>query len=112
MAIPGIPGAPTPRFRTHDRVFLSLDELVSGVCLELETGGVTVQPSLVKAAIQCARQSVQHVDNPGLEQLAQQVSEDLRRVRILLVPSLVQRILVSYGHLVSELDIAETTDLP
>ncbi|MEE2751996.1 MAG: hypothetical protein VX519_11250 [Myxococcota bacterium] len=111
MAIPGIPGAPTPTFRTHDRVFLSLDELVAGVCLELETEGITVQPSLVKAAIQCARQSVQHVENQGLDQLAGQVTEDLRRLRIILVPKLIRQILVSYGHLVSELDIAETTDL-
>ena len=111
MPIPGIPGAPSPTFRTHDRVFLSLDELVSGVCLELETSGTTVQPSVVKAAIQCARESVQHAKATGLEQLAKQVTTELRHLRILLGPALVQKILVSYGTLVSELDIAETTDL-
>ena len=110
MAISGIPGAPEPTFRTRDREYVSLDRLIQDVCTELASRDILVNASIAKAAVQCARHSVQASESPGLEGLAQQVSEDLRRERVLLVPRLVRQVLLSYGRIVSEFDIAETID--
>ena len=110
MASPGIPGAPEPTFRTRDREYVSLDELIKDVCTELATRDILVDAPVVKAAVQCARDSVQGTESPGLDGLAQQVSEDLRRERVHLVPRLVRQVLLSYGRVVTELDIAETID--
>jgi hypothetical protein len=110
MGIPGIPGAPEPTFRTRDREYVSLDRLIQDVCTELASRDILVDPPIAKAAVQCARQSVQASESPGLEGLSQQVSEDLRRERVHLVPRLVRQVLLSYGRIVSELDIAETID--
>jgi hypothetical protein len=110
MAIPGIPGAPEPTFRTRDREYVSLDQLIQEVCAELASRDILVDAPIAKAAVQCARQSVQVSESPGLDGLAQQVSEDLRRERVHLVPRLVRQVLLAYGRIVSDLDIAETID--
>ena len=38
MSIPGIPGAPNPTFRTRDRVYVSLDQVIVELCEELGEG--------------------------------------------------------------------------
>jgi len=76
----------------------------------LARNGLEIHPTVAKATVQCARQSVQHLDEPGLEGLVLRVTEDLRQIRVHLVPRYVRRVLLSYGRLVADLDIAETID--
>ena len=56
MRIPGIPGASEPSFRTRDRVWIALDDLVYETCSKLEEEGVLLSPYSCKAAIQVSRQ--------------------------------------------------------
>jgi len=54
MRIPGIPGASEPSFRTRDRVWIALDDLVYETCTKLEELGFSLSPYSCKAAIQIA----------------------------------------------------------
>jgi hypothetical protein len=112
MAIRGLPGAPDTTFRTRDRRFLSLDRLVQEICVELGDEGLDVSPYVAKSVIQYCRQCLQ-TSGPEMEivALSELISQDLRRLGILLNDIWVRDILVAYGNLVAGLDIAETLDL-
>ena len=56
MRIPGIPGASEPSFRTRDRIWIALDDLVYETCSKLEELGLAISPYACKAAIQISRQ--------------------------------------------------------
>jgi len=108
--IPGIPGAADPTFCTRDRRFLSLDRVVHELCDLMEDDGTPISPRVAKAAVQSGRQIVCRYDGLCADELATRVSLELRRARVLLTPTLVERLLVTYGRLVIELDITSITD--
>ena len=112
MAIRGLPGAPDTTFRTRDRRYLSLDRLVQEICVELADAGLDVSPYVAKSVIQYCRQCLR-MSGPQLEieALSELVSQDLRKLGILLNGGWVHDILVAYGNLVAGLDIAETLDV-
>ncbi len=112
MAIRGLPGAPDTTFRTRDRRYLSLDRLVQEICVELSDAGLDVSPYVAKSVIQYCRQCLR-MSGPEMDivDLSDLISQDLRKLGILLNASWVHDILVAYGKLVAELDIAETLDV-
>ncbi len=108
--IPGIPGAAEPTFYTRDRRFLSLDRIVHELCDLMADDGHPVSPRVAKAAVQSGRHVVCIHDGLRAEELAERVSWELRGSHVLLPPQLVERLLVTYGRLVIELDITSITD--
>lgn len=105
--IPGIPGAPEPVFRTRALGVVSLDALIEEVCHRLAEDGLTVSPRVAKAAVQCARARITDDDHVSVEELALHVSAELRHLRMLFVPDMVEEVLLTYVRLVFELDISE-----
>ncbi|MCB9744835.1 MAG: hypothetical protein H6741_03900 [Alphaproteobacteria bacterium] len=111
MLIPGLPGASEPSFRTRGRALLSLDTLVEEVRERLEADGLAISARVVKAAIQSARWVICMHEDLDVEELALQVSEELRRHHVLFVPDMVEEVLVTYVRLVIELDIEEVYEV-
>ena len=110
MRIPGIPGASEPSFRTRDRIWIALDDLVYETCSKLEELGLAISPYACKAAIQISRQ-LMLVDSPALgDELAAEVSLRLRQRGVILRQELTREVLRAYGHVVMGLQIAEVQE--
>ena len=110
MRIPGIPGASEPSFRTRDRVWIALDDLVYETCSKLEEEGVLLSPYSCKAAIQVSRQ-LMLVNSPASgEELAVEVSQRLQKKGVPLLASLTGEVLRAYGRIDMSLQIAEVQE--
>ena len=111
MSIPGIPGAPNPTFRTRDRVYVSLDQVIVELCEELGEEGLVVARSVAKTVVQCARFYLRAEKGPqGLEEISDAVFRDLKMHRILLVPHRVRQVLTAYGRVYASLQIEDVTE--
>ena len=111
MSIPGIPGAPNPTFRTRDRVYVSLDQVIVELCEELSEEGLVVARSVAKTVVQCARFYLRSEKGPqDLEEISEAVYRDLKMHRILLVPHWVRQVLTAYGRVYASLQIEDVTE--
>ena len=111
MSIPGIPGAPKLTFRTRDRVYVSLDQVIVELCEELAGEGLVVSRSVAKTVVQCARCYLRTDKGPqGLDEISGAVHMDLRGHRILLVPHRVRQVLTAYGRVYASLQIEDVTE--
>jgi len=112
MSIPGIPGAPNPTFRTRDRVYVSLDQIIVELCEELQGEGLLLSQQVAKTVVQCARSYLHSEDGVNdMGGLCQAVFEDLKLHRILFVPDRVKQVLTAYGRVYASLEIEDVTDL-
>jgi hypothetical protein len=112
MRIRGIPGAPNPTFRTRDRVYVSLDQIIVELCQELSRDGLLLSQQIAKTIVQCARCYLHSEEGVSdMEGLCQAVFEDLKAHRVLFVPSRVQQVLTAYGQVYASLEIEDVTDL-
>ena len=112
MSIPGIPGASNPTFRTRDRVYVSLDQIIVELCEELKAEGLSVAPSIAKTIVQTARGYLRcQEEQMGMEELSMAVFDDLKVHRILFVPKRVAQVLTMYGRVYASLEIEDVTDL-
>ena len=107
MRIPGLPGASEPAFRTRDRVWIALDDLIFETCALLEQEGVSLSPYTCKAAIQVGRQLM--LVGAGLEgeDLAEEVTRRLRARLVLLSSETSGQALRAYGRVVMGMEITE-----
>jgi len=111
MSIPGIPGAPNPTFRTRDRMYVSLDQIIVELCHELAEAGLLVSKQVAKTVVQCARCYLRGDDGiRDMEGLCEAVFQDLKHHRILLVPSRVKLVLTGYGRVYASLEIEDVSD--
>ena len=111
MSIPGIPGAPNPTFRTRDRVYVSLDQLIVELCEELQGEGLLVSRPIAKTIVQCARCYLNGDEKvQSMESLCLAVFTDLKAHRILFVPHRVKQVLTAYGRVYASLEIEDVTD--
>ena len=112
MSIRGIPGAPNPTFRTRDRVYVSLDQIIVELCEELGREGLLLSRQIAKTVVQCARCYLHSEDGiSDMEGLCKAVFEDLKAHRVLFVPHRVEQVLVAYGQVYASLEIEDVTDL-
>jgi hypothetical protein len=112
MGIPGIPGAPNPTFRTRDRVYVSLDQIIVELCEELQAEGLLLSKQIAKTVVQCARSYLQCDEGVSdMEGLCQAVFEDLKPLRVLFVPDRVRQVLTAYGRVYASLEIEDVTDM-
>tara|TARA_B110000037_G_C16789029_1_gene370635 strand:- start:135 stop:479 length:345 start_codon:yes stop_codon:yes gene_type:complete len=110
MTILGIPGASDPSFRTTDRIFVSLDQLVSDVVGNLQMGELDLSLHVAKCVIQLTRRRLSQSSDVTLESLSVDVRRDLRTHRVMLTEPQVKLILSTYGDVFSTLDIAEVVN--
>jgi hypothetical protein len=112
MSIRGIPGASNPTFRTRDRVYVSLDQIIVELCQELGREGFLLSRQIAKTVVQCARCYLNSDDGVGdMDGLCQVVFEDLKAHRVLFVPHRVEQVLTAYGQVYSSLEIEDVTEL-
>ena len=107
MPIAGLPGASEPSFMTRDRALVSFDTLVTHTVEEMLEQGHELSTEVTKATIQLARQLVCATRNLDRVGLAELVTRELRRFRIVLMRPLVEAILATYAGIVARMDIAE-----
>ena len=105
--IPGIPGVSEPHFRTGDRLWMSLDDLVTETCARLEARGISMGLMAVKTAVQTARRLVEVREGLAGDALIAEVIKHLRAGHVVLPPAYVQATLQVYALLVAELDVRE-----
>jgi len=110
MAIRGLPGAGTPTFRTWDQRFVTLDSVLSDLCIRLIDEDMTVAQERVKAIIQTARGVVMDAETTDVDDLGVVISHRLRGQLMLIPPHICKRVLQLYAELVLELDIAEVLE--
>ena len=110
MSIRGIPGAADPTFRTRDRIFVSLDQLVAEVCEVLRSRAFVVSLPVAKCVVQLTRRHLSQRDDIDLEELSLVVSKELRSHRTLVTQAQVKLVLQAYGDTFAVLDIAEIVD--
>ncbi len=110
-AIPGIPGCAEPSFRTGDRGWMSLDELVREVVVWLHADGRELSPYVVKATVQITRSLVGTDDSWEAEDLFPQLVTAVRRAGVILQPDQVEQIVRVYASLVAMLDIQDVSEL-
>jgi hypothetical protein len=112
MRIRGIPGAPNPTFRTRDRVFVSLDQIIEEMCQELSREGLLLSQQIAKTIVQCARCYLHSEDGlSNMEGLCEAVFEDLKAHRVLFIPSRVEQVLTAYGRVYASLEIEDVEDI-
>ena len=111
MSIPGIPGAPSPSFRTRDRLVVSLDQLIVEICEELKVQGMPVAPFVAKTIVQLARKELSQSGHAvNMEALSQRVFQELKLHRILVIPARVEVVLKAYGSVFAEMQIEDTVE--
>jgi hypothetical protein len=112
MRIRGIPGAPNPTFRTRDRVYVSLDQIIEEMCQELSREGLLLSQQIAKTIVQCARCYLHSEDGlSNMEGLCEAVFEDLKAHRVLFIPSRVEQVLTAYGRVYASLEIEDVEDI-
>lgn len=109
--IPGIPGASEPSFRTGERGWMSLDQVVHEAVAWLDTDGIELSPYVVKATVQLTRRLLDGGDELVGDALYLRVQLQLRQAGVLLQPGQVERIVRVYASVVAILDIRDTSEL-
>lgn len=113
--IPGLPGASEPAFRTGDRGWMSLDDVVQETVSWLAADGIELSPFAVKATIQVTRRLLDA--SPELAEpdeptgLFAQVQQELRRAGVLLRPGQAEQVVRVYASVVALLDIRDVSEL-
>ena len=111
-SIPGLPGESDPSFRTGDRGWMRLDDLVLEAVAWLDADGVELSPYVVKATVQLTRHMLDCNSDWGEGgELFLAVHEQLRRAGVLLQAHHVQRIVRVYASVVALLDIRDVLEL-
>lgn len=109
--IPGLPGASEPTFRTGERGWMSLDEVVHEAVAWLDVDGLELSPYVVKATVQTTRRLLDAYEEVEGDELFDRVHDHLRRNGVLLQRAQVERVVRVYASVVAILDIRDTSEL-